>query len=338
MQRAGSGNRPDKMTGQAVTVVHLIAKPLPPPPGSGGANRLVDWLARSQHEAGNTVCVMSPNGHSTAYFQSIDTAAETSPEELIRKIPKDTDIVHHHGGFFAHINAINQAGYPVIETVHGNEELPAENRSPANLKTNRVYVSQCHMRLHGGNTFVYNGIPIDEYQLTPTKRDYLLFLAKVRRSKKGVADAIRIAKNTGAPLIIAGGWKFKYPNTWLPLSRNIKSVGRVEGEQKKLLLAEAKALLVPIRWDEPFGLTVVEAMASGTPVIAANRGAMPELIADRETGILCDSIDAMQAAIDQVDKIDALACRDRAANLFSIATARDNYQKLYLRRMSGESW
>lgn len=326
------------MTGQAVTVVHLIAKPLPPPPGSGGANRLVDWLARSQHEVGNTVYVMSPNGRSTAYFQSIDTAAEISPEALVKQIPEGTDIVHHHGGFFAHIDAINQAGFPVIETVHGNERLAADNQSPGGPETSRVYVSRCHMRLHGGNTFVYNGIPIDEYQLTPTKRDYLLFLAKVRRSKKGVADAIRIAKNTGQSLIIAGGWKFKHLNTWLPLASNIKSVGRVEGDQKKRLLAEAKALLVPIRWDEPFGLTVVEAMASGTPVIAANRGAMPELIADGETGILCDSIDAMQAAIDQVSGIDASACRERAINLFSIATARNNYQKLYLRRMSGDSW
>ncbi len=326
------------MTETAVSVVHLIAKPLPPPPGSGGANRLVDWLAKTQHEAGNRVAIMSPGGHSTDYFTHINTPAEIGPDELLRSIPEGTNIVHHHGGFFQHINGIDKAGYPVIETVHGNEKIPADPNAPPDHKTNRVYVSQCHMRLHDGNTYVYNGIPIDEYQLSTEKSDFLLFLAKVRRSKKGVSDAIQVAKSADQNLIIAGGWKLKYPHTWLPLSRKIKAVGRVEGAQKKHLLATAKALLVPIKWDEPFGLTVVEAMASGTPVIAANRGAMPELIADGETGILCDSIDAMRDAVDRVGEISAHACRERAVNLFSIETTRDNYQKLYQRRISGQTW
>ncbi|MEC9375184.1 MAG: glycosyltransferase [Pseudomonadota bacterium] len=311
-----------------INIVHLIEKSVPPSLGSGGSNRMVDWLAKAQFDAGNNVLILSPSGISTAYFNHIEVPTGITSKELLKKIPSKTDIVHHHGGFDNHLKIIAKNGLPIIETVHGNKKIQHD-------RVNRVYLSQRHMELHKGNIFVYNGIPLNEYQATSNKSEYLLFLAKVSRSKKGVGDAIQIARSKSENLIIAGGRKFKHPHTWLPLSNKIKTVGRVEGERKKTLLANAKALLVPIRWEEPFGLTVAEAMASGTPVIASNRGAMSEIIAHGETGLVCDSIEVMKSAIDQIKSINPLHCRKRAESLFSIEKTQKNYQKLYQKCIKG---
>lgn len=104
----------------------------------------------------------------------------------------------------------------------------------------------------------------------------------------------------------------------------IKPVGYVGGDQKFELFAKAKAVLVPVKWEEPFGLTVIEAMASGTPVIAFNRGAMPELIVDGVTGFLCDTEDEMVKAVGRLHEISPSACREHVARNF-------NVENLYLR-------
>jgi len=183
-----------------------------------------------------------------------------------------------------------------------------------------VYLSKSHAVKFGGSTYAYNGIPIDEYIFSDKKEDFLLFLAKVKRSKKGIDSAIKVAKLTKNTLIVAGGKRLNNPETWFNWHPLIKPIGFVNGNEKFKLLSKAKALLVPIKWDEPFGLTIIEAMLSGTPVIAFNRGAMKELIVHGETGFLCENEEDMVKAIKKVDQISAHRCREHAVNHFSVHT------------------
>jgi glycosyltransferase involved in cell wall biosynthesis len=104
------------------------------------------------------------------------------------------------------------------------------------------------------------------------------------------------------------------------------------------LLADAQALLVPISWEEPFGLTIPEALASGTPVIATRHGAMPELIEDGKTGFLCDTIDDMETAVAHVASLASADCRNAAAERFSIQRVRQDYDTLYQKVLNGAEW
>ena len=313
-------------------IVHIINKHMPPPVDSGGVNRMVEWLARAQHEHGHEVTLVSPTGSNTDYANHIPIPTDSEPSEFRNRIPADTDIIHHHDGYQLVSGHPEILETPFIQTVHGNLKDTEGSRK------NAVYVSRTHMRAHSGSRYVLNGIPIQDYTFSDVKDNQLLFLAKVRRSKKGIAGAIKVAKELQQKLIVAGGWRLGSIETWLPVSRLIKAVGRVEGAQKFQLLAKSKALLAPIEWDEPFGLTVIEAMASGTPVIALNNGAMAELIKQGQTGFICDSLQEMCAAVERLDEIKPLNCRQYAEELFSIERACLQYEQLYENALAGDNW
>ena len=179
----------------------------------------------------------------------------------------------------------------------------------------------------GGRHFVYNGIDPDDYAFADDKEDFLLFLGLARRRVKGVDRAERIARAAGVRLVIAGGRRFH-------LSPRIRSVGLEDDRQKRDLLSRARALLNPIRWEEPFGLVVVEALASGTPVLASRRGAMPELITP-EVGILCDDDEAFVRGLEGVGAIDAAACRGRVEDCFTHLHMARGYLRLYELAIAG---
>lgn len=318
-------------------IAHVINKHMPPLNGSGGANRLLEWLAQEQRRAGHEVCIVSPAGRDTDYARHIALPVTASTMEFLAALPDDTDIVHHHGTYDLFMYESHSLTVPFVQTVHG---IPGTDR-PANLPAqlrNAVFVSESHMLRYGGKRYIYNGIPISDYVFSSNKTDFLLFLAKVRRRKKGVDSAIRIATGARQQLVVAGGWRLRNLSTWLPVSRFVKSIGPVEGARKFRLLADSKALLVPIEWDEPFGLTVVEAMASGTPVIASNRGALPELIEQGKTGFICNSIEEFHAAIGRLQEIDAAYCRQQAEQKFSAARMQQDYCALYKTVMDGAGW
>jgi len=317
-----------------LTIAHLINHPVPPKLNSGGSNRSVTWLAEAQAKAGDNVIVCSPEGRSTDFFTHIELANQASPETLNQILPSGVDIIHLHEGFHAIAEATQQLNRPFIQTIRNNAALAM----PGQLACNAVYLSEAHMKLHNGRRFVYNGIPIDQYKYSQKKQDFLLFLAKVKRSKKGVQTAIKVARGLGEKLVIAGGYRLGSPATWVPFWPGVDSVGPVAGERKLDLLALTKALLIPIRWDEPFGLTVAEAFASGTPVIAMRRGAMPELINDGQTGFLCDSPEDMMAAIRRLNEISPAACRREAEARFSIERVALDYGDLYKEIMAGATW
>jgi glycosyltransferase involved in cell wall biosynthesis len=317
----------------SLNIVHLINKCTPPTIDSGGANRSVDWLAQAQSKAGHRVYVASPEGHDTDYFQHVQLPLNIPIQEIVTKLPADVSIVHLHGGY-EHVTQNSHAlNLPFIQTSRNNA-----NELSVDAKRNVVYLSIAHMQLHNGKHYVYNGIPIDKYRYNDDKQRYLLFLAKVKRSNKGVDTATRLARRLRYPLIVAGGYRIATPSTWLPLSRYVKAVGTVGGQRKLDLLADAQALLVPISWEEPFGLTIPEALASGTPVIATRHGAMPELIEDGKTGFLCDTIDDMETAVAHVASLASADCRNAAEERFSIQRVRQDYDTLYQKVLNGAEW
>ena len=180
---------------------------------------------------------------------------------------------------------------------------------------------------------VYNGIDPKDFQFNDKPKDYLLFAGRIM-NKKGTYEAIKAAQKTNSKLIIAGDhysekeyWDKKIkPN----IKNNIKYVGFVNKKELSKLYKNAKASLMPIKW-EPFGLTFIESMATGTPPIAFNRGSAKEIIKDKKSGFLVNDLQGMIKAIKQIDTIKRIDCRKHVEDNFSVDKMVDDYEKIYYR-------
>ena len=227
-------------------IMHLLNMVMPPSKSSGGMNRLVCWLAEEQARQGHKVYVGSPEGESTEYFKHISLAKKGTLEDLQAKMPTDvTDVEMHE--MPQDVTRWVYDNYPrSFSVIHGGlrpESQPEGGWSGAKA----VFVSRSHMELAGGSQFAYNGVPVDEYDFSETKDDYLLFLAKVKRSKKGVQTAIRVAKRCKRKLIVAGGVRRGSPATWFPWHPLIRPIGYVDGARKRMSETELIAHLIEER-------------------------------------------------------------------------------------------
>jgi glycosyltransferase involved in cell wall biosynthesis len=181
---------------------------------------------------------------------------------------------------------------------------------------------------------IYHGIYPDEFEFNGTPGDYLAFLGRIH-PQKGPVHAIKIARATGQKLIIAAKTdpaEFEYLRKRVkPLidGKQIIFLGEVGQAEKVKLLKNARALLSPLQWDEPFGIVNLEAMACGTPVITMRRGSMPEIIEDGKTGFLCRSSAEMRAAIQKIDTIDRSYCRKYVEQHFTAREMAENYIKVF---------
>jgi glycosyltransferase involved in cell wall biosynthesis len=201
-----------------------------------------------------------------------------------------------------------------VFTLHGNLR-PGRASRP-----NTIFLSADHASRHGGKAFVYNGVDPSEFIFRPVKGDYDLFLGRLH-SVKGYRWAMAGAKRSGRRLLVAGGWR-------LSLRRNLRFVGAVDGERKADLLASAACLWMPALWDEPFGLTLVEAMMSGTPVLGTRRGALPEVVTD-DVGALGDTLDELITLRSTIERRDPGVCRARAERWFSHTRMAEEYVRMY---------
>ena len=171
----------------------------------------------------------------------------------------------------------------------------------------------------------------------PRGGDRLLFFGRIHPDK-GAAEAIAVARATGMAMTMAGIVQDEgyHAREVAPhLGQRIDYRGPVGGDDRLRTLGAAKALLHLINFDEPFGLSVVEAMACGTPVIAVRRGSMPELIEDGVTGFLVRTVDEAIAAVDRIDAIDRAACRRAVIERFSVDRMADRYIALYREILGG---
>jgi glycosyltransferase involved in cell wall biosynthesis len=183
-----------------------------------------------------------------------------------------------------------------------------------------ICVSENHARRHGTIAFVHNGVRLDEYEFRADKDDFDLFLARLH-SAKGWRVAVAAAKTAKFRLVVAGGWR---PS----LSRWVRFVGEVGGERKRELLAAARCLWMPVQWDDPCPVNVLEALASGTPVLATPRGSLAELVGPDGGGI-ADSLDGLLALRRNLAQFDAQACRRRAERYFTHLRMARDYVRMY---------
>ncbi len=250
------------------------------------------------------------------------------------------DIIHNQFDFLP-LSYSGLVRTPVVTTIHGFSSpkiLPVYRKY--NRRTHYVSISDADRNpdLNYIAT-VYHGIPLSAYQFCPAPDDYLLFFGRIHHDK-GTYEAIRVAQQVGMPLIIAGIVQDEeyYRTKVAPYvdGQRIQYVGPVGPPRKSELLGHARALLHMINFDEPFGLSVVEAMACGTPVIAVRRGAMAELIDDGVTGFLVSGWEEAVEAVDKVEAIDRAYCRAWVEERFSSDRMVDDYLKVYRKILTGK--
>lgn len=181
---------------------------------------------------------------------------------------------------------------------------------------------------------IYNGISPRSWQFSDEPGNYLLFVGRVT-PEKGIKEAVDIARMTGERLVIIGPLQTTahrdYFNKYVEpyLNDRIIYLGAKTRKEVKSYFQKAKALLMPIKWEEPFGMTMVEAMACGTPVIALRRGSVPEVVKDGVTGFAVDTVEQMTQVIKKIGAIDRHACREHVIANFSVSKMVHGYEKTF---------
>ena len=251
----------------------------------------------------------------------------------------DFDLVHNQADFMPLIFA-DMVDTPIVTTIHGFSSasiLPAYRR----YQDRSFYVAISDADRDPSLTYaatIHHGIPIDDFQFDPAGGEDLLFFGRFHPDK-GAGDAVRAARAAGRKLIMAGIVQDAdyFAREVAPYidERTVEYRGVLGGSDRVAALGQARAMLHLIGFEEPFGLSVIEAMACGTPVIAYRRGSMPELIVDGVTGFLVDSFDEAVAAIERIGDIDRTACRNHVQQYFTIDHMADRYLQLYRKILGG---
>ena len=231
---------------------------------------------------------------------------------------------------------------PIVHTIH-NDFFHFKKLKEAMLKIDNqdfyVFISQNAFKAASevkNKTFIYNGIDIKLFPFDKTPDDYFVWLGRLA-SKKGAREAIEAALEADVNLRVAAAIdtpaKQEYFDKEIKplLGAKIKFEGELDFQKKIGLLQKAKALIAPIQWEEPFGLVMVEAMACGTPVVAFNRGAAPEIVRNGETGFVVKEgdIKGLVAAIHKINKIERENCRKYIEENFTIEKMVNAYEELY---------
>ncbi|MGM0652940.1 MAG: glycosyltransferase family 4 protein [Bacillota bacterium] len=248
------------------------------------------------------------------------------------------DLIHNNFDFLP-LSYSGLVDTPVVTTIHG---FSSPKIVPVFKKYNQrgYYVAISESDRHPDLDYcatVHHGIPLELYPYRETPERYLLFFGRIHHDK-GVYESIRLAKQAALPLVIAGiiqdqNYFDRYVKPYID-DDTVRYIGPIGPDQKGKILGGALALLHLINFDEPFGLSVVESMACGTPVVAFNRGSMPELITDKETGFLVDDMDQAREALYNLKTIDRRNCRCRVEENFSADLMVDRYIDVYEKILS----
>ena len=330
-----------------------------PPPAYGGIEEVVRLLAEGLVEAGHQVTLFAPPGsesaaevrsplsaphpdeiqfsmwevdHVARCFDAIDAAAADGDA---------FDVIHDHTGFAA-IAMANRLDVALVHTLHGPFEPDlyrfyachgAKAQLVALSEAQRVAAPE-HVR--ESIAVVPNPLAVDEWPFAKHDDGYLLWIGRMN-DDKGPHRAIAAAKAAQMPLVLAGpvhkGNEEFFAREVEPHidDDTVRYVGEADAEGKRDLYRGARALLMPIRWAEPFGMVMIEAMACGTPVIAFPEGSAPEVVIDGETGFLADDEQDMARAVERVGEIDRARCRESVRERFDVASVVAGYERVYER-------
>ena len=243
------------------------------------------------------------------------------------------DLIHNQADFPAHAFA-PLVDTPIVTTIHGfSSERILPMYKPFEDRVHFVAISDAdrHPDLRYAAT-IHHGIPIEDFSFDPVGSDDLLFFGRIHPDK-GAKEAIAVAAATGRRLHIYGIVQNEeyFEREVLPHLNGDRVIfhGPVGGDERIKALGRAHAMLHLINFDEPFGLSVIEAMACGTPVIAINRGSMPELIEHETTGFLVNDASEAAAAVALASGLDRACIRDSVSGRFSVARMAEEYHALY---------
>jgi glycosyltransferase involved in cell wall biosynthesis len=313
-----------------------------PPDGYGGTEQVLDSLARGLRDLGHDV-VLAATGDSTCPVERVSvrpfptaTIGEQVPELqhvlFAYEQLADCDVVHDHT-LTGPLLSVGRSSPPVVTTCHGDlcGELADWYRELAPYApVIAISRSQTSAAPDLPLAVVHHGVVPEDFAVGAGDAGHLLFLGRMSPDK-GAHRAARVARAAGMPLLIAA--KMREPSEVGYFERCVRPllghgvdfVGEVAGIDKLELLAGAAALLMPIRWPEPFGMVMVEALACGTPVLAFAEGAAPEVVEHGRTGFLCRDETEMVQAVGRVPELSRLDCRRSVERRFSAARmARDH--------------
>lgn len=284
----------------------------------GGIERIIFWhmkeLARLGHEV-----VLIGNANSQVQAHGIKLIPTSPGADWSSLVPNDTDLIHL---FYNHKFKGN---IPTINTIQGNGKIGEY------FIKNTVFVSKKHAEIHGSKQFVYNALDLEEYPFLNAEKKWnnFLFLAKASWRVKNLAHAVAACRKSKKHLHIAGG-------KWWGLSRYIHNFGMVGGDEKLNIIRSCDALLFPVRWHEPFGIAIIEAMSQGLPVYGSPYGSLPELITP-ETGLIVKSYQELQTNLEHPPKaFDSKLIRKYIEEHFAINKHAESYLALYEKVLKGE--
>jgi len=332
-----------------------------PPPGYGGIELMISLLCDGLVGRGHDVTLFAaPGSTSTARVQEVLPTCH--PDEIERALHEADhvaqvfaaldaaldrgqpfDVLHDHCGFTT-VAMADRIDLPIVHTLHGPfvEDTADFYRRHAG-KAHLVAISDTQaasapagLRIEGT---VPNPIDVRAWPFRAEKQDYVLWVGRMSETK-GPHRAITAARAAAVPLVLAGpvqpGQEEYFEREVRPRvdDDQVRYLGEVRGDRKRELFAGARALLMPIRWNEPFGMVMVEALACGTPVIAFAEGAAPEIVQPGRNGYLVRDEQAMAEAIGELDPIDPAVCRASVAEQFCVERAAAGYESIYQRVLS----
>jgi glycosyltransferase involved in cell wall biosynthesis len=329
----------------------LTADPeLPVPPGLyGGIERIVEGLINSYVEQGHEVTLCA-NPASKVPCRLVPWKGRTSanPADTLRNCLTLTGLVLsgrydvlHSFSRLAYMTAVMPMRIPKIMSYQREPSLSQVGKAVKLSRKGSMVFTGCSNYIAsqiGGIAdarAIWNFVPIDRYTLTPAvdADAPLVFLGRIEEIK-GTAIAVEVARRTNRRLIIAGnipaGKEDYFEKEIRPyLNERIVYVGAVNDEQKNALLGQAAAFLMPIQWNEPFGIVMIEAMACGTPVLGFPRGAVPEVVEEGKNGFLCNDAEEMVIKLQQLNTISRQEVRRITEAKFSDKKIVDEYLRLY---------
>lgn len=327
-----------------------------PPKRYGGTERVVHYLTEELVRRGHAVTLFASGDSETKAeliatsshsLREMHTADETAFTLLnvakVYKRAEDFDVIHNHSDYYA-FAATYSSPTPTVTTFHGAFTL--ENRNLYEEYNDLNFVSISNNQRRGGPPInwlatIHHGIPTEKFPFGAKPGNYLLYVGRISL-EKGTHIAIDVAMAVGLELIIAAKldkFDVDYFNKYVaPRLSNgkIRWIGEVDEVERNKLMKEALCLLHPITWREPFGLTMVEAMACGCPVVAFKKGSVPEIVADKKTGFIVEKEKEMVRAIKRIGDISRAECRRHTEKNFNLKRMVDLYEKLYYEIVNGK--
>jgi len=322
-----------------------------PPKLYGGTERVVSWLTEELVALGHEVTLFaSGDSQTSARLEPMwpralrldgsirdPIALHMLMLEGVRRRAAEFDILHFHLDYYP-FSLFSRQPTPFLTTLHGRLDLP-EQQPVFSAFAQIPVVSISHAQRHwlpqaGWAATIHHGLPEALLTPQPGQRDYLAFLGRIA-PEKGLDRAIRIAGRCGMKLRVAAKIdpvdRGYFEDVIRPLlaQPHVEYIGEIGDADKAAFLSGAIGLLMPIDWPEPFGLVIIEAMACGTPVIAFNRGSVPELIEDGLTGFAVEDETSAVGAVRQIATLTPARIRRRFEQRFTARRMADDYLKVY---------